>query len=540
MVNMVKGVSFLTALQAVNEQRRQGFPWGCIEWLHMAGNGGPGTLSLGIVMVAPGSRQPPHNHYGDEQILYGISGVSNHTVNGSSCTLYPGTWLYLPPYTTHSMSNLTKEETRFLMAANPCSHVKDLEPQERAASATTAMSTVSDLTGQTNLQEIQNKFASATGLAVCIVGPTGLLLTEPADMPEFCRWCILQQGGCEFLSQGRELDGKQQPNWLKCSYGLVALSIPIEVYGATVMSIVCGYVFLERPTPEQAVAICKQVSGEGHRLGEVVALYNGVELVTKNRLISAAELLRVTAYSLSKIFVSAARERELQEYRWRLLHERSEKMMLEADLQRTRVALIEAQVNPHFLFNTLNVIAESTMVGGDGATAELVYALADLLRFSLKRIGRLVCLGEEIENVRNYLRIQQRRFPDCFTVVIDIPPQCLTHMIPAVTLQPLVENYLVHGLTMNNAEKGLLRVSACQKDNRLQIIVEDNGRGIPAEKLEEIRGWLQLNTREVGHETGIRGVFWRLQHYFHGQAALQIQSWLGRGTRVTLSLPVQD
>ncbi|MDK2883313.1 MAG: hypothetical protein PWP58_1649 [Bacillota bacterium] len=525
-------------------RERQEFPWGCIEWWHTADGEGPGRVSLGAVTLWPYSRQAIHNHYADEQILYGISGTSVHFVNGRKFQLERGSWLYLPPYATHSMANTTPEEVRFILVANPVSapYVEYPEPKIASAPEVTSeasLQVVQELTDQANLQEVQNKFASATGLTVSLVGPGGVLLTQPVNPPEFCRWCMARRGRCEFLGDNDREEAAEELKWLRCSYGLVAVRVPVRVAGTTVMWIICGHVFVEKPgrlEPPVAEQLAASTGGDE----KASAWYENVEMVSKNRLISAAELLRVTAYSLSRIFVTAAREKEIQEYRLRWLSEQNEKIALEADLHKMRIALIEAQINPHFLFNTLNLIAESAVVNGNNDAAEIVYALADLLRFSLKRVGHPIYLKEELEYIQNYLHIQQHRFPDSFTWTIEVPEDFLDLRVPAMILQPLVENFFVHGLILNGDQKGFLRLRACTEGESLKIAIEDNGRGLCPGKLEQIRRALEAGCYDLPAGTGIRGVFWRLRHYFGAQATIKLESQMGRGTKVAIFLPYRS
>ncbi|BCV24870.1 PocR ligand-binding domain-containing protein [Gelria sp. Kuro-4] len=529
----------MTAAALNIKEGKQVFPWGDIEWLHSPGIRGRGSVSLGIVSLLPGSCQEPHNHYADEQILYGIQGSSTHYINEQTYELGPGSWLYLEPYVNHGMSNSSLEEARFLLVANPVSQAAEIgEHDNSVLEGSFTPVRIADLTDQTNLQEVQDKFASVTGLAVSIVGPTGLLLTEPAAPPAFCRLCILHHGQCEFLvEKHREACTENELELLKCSYGVVAVRMPVQVHGAPVMSIVCGYVLLDKPGQLETERVFKLAKCGGYPQEEVLQFYKRIELVTRNRLISAAELLRVTAFSLSRIFVTAAKERELKDYRWRFLKEQNDRVMLEADLQRTRLALIESQINPHFLFNTLNLIAESSVMRGDEDISELVYALCGLLRFSLKQVGHLVKLKDELQYVKNYLCIQEHRFPGSFIVSINVSDELQECKVPAMILQPLVENFFVHALTMNREIKCTLKITGSADNSIARIAVEDDGRGIPPERLAEVQSWLKSDPCEMPPGSGIRGVFWRLQRYFNGKGSLEIRSVLGHGTTVSIMLP---
>lgn len=528
--------------QGLRTGEKQEFSWGYIEWWHTPENDGPGRMSLGKVVLYPLSQQALHNHYADEQILYGVGGSSTHLINGKEFQLEAGSWLYLPPYSTHGMVNRGREEAEFLLIAGPVSaaYVEDQGPKmammpEADDKDEVSLAVVRELTDRANLEEVQNKFASATGLTVSLVGPGGVLLTRPVNPPEFCRWCMAKHGNCEFLTQTGEGVTAEEVKWLRCSYGLVSVRVPVRAAGVSIMWIICGHVFVDRP--ESLEKTLFQLRQEGEGSPKVALWYQQVEVASRNRLIAAAELLKVTACSLSRIFVTATREKELQEYRLRWLNEQNAKMALEADLHKMRIALIEAQINPHFLFNTLNLIAESAVVEGNDVTAGLVYALSDLLRFSLKRIGHSVYLKEELDYIRNYLYIQEHRFPDNFSWIIEVPEDLSNLRVPAMLLQPLVENSFVHGLILNGKQKGFLGVKVLREKENLKIIIEDNGRGLCPGKLARIRHALDNGSYESLPGNGLRSVFWRLKHYFGEEAALRLESKMGGGTKVTLVLP---
>lgn len=519
---------------APNGEKRQEFPWGSITWLHSGNGRGLGKLNLGIVTVYGETSQGAHNHYADEQILYGLEGVSKHVVNGDEKLLSPGDWLYIPAYANHDIINASSQSARFLFVASPV-----WQPEEDITTLPGNQTIGENYAGyflsQTNLKEVQDKFASATGLGVGLVDPAGVRMTEPINLPSFCHYCARHHGSCHLLATaGTEDRGLE---WVKCEYGLIVARLPVRVQGTNVMYVLCGFALLARSEQTEKNKAKQLAETTGWDARELLQSYMDIPLVTRNRLFAAAELLRVTAFSLANLFLAAAKESEIQDYRWRLLQEQQERVLVEADLQKTKIRLIEAQVNPHFLFNTLNTIAQSAVLQGAATTAELVYALSELLRFSLRKVGTFVTLREELQYIENYLYIQRQRFGEKFAFLVDVPRKLREITLPAVTLQPLVENAFVHGFASPEAKDGRLMIVVRQRRQLVDVTISDNGSGMTPERLLQVQDSL-VDTGISPPGTGIRGVYWRLKHYCGSQANLDIHSTLGKGTTVTVIFPL--
>ena len=199
--------------------------------------------------------------------------------------------------------------------------------------------------------------------------------------------------------------------------------------------------------------------------------------------------------------------------------------------------VLQSQINPHFLFNTLNAISRLALLEGADRTQEVVYALAELLRGSLRKAGQLAPLREELSYVHNYLLIQQTRYPDRLKVEFDVEEDCLQSEIPLLTLQPLVENAIVHGLEPKEAG-GTLWLRIMRLGDQVQIEIIDDGLGMPEDVVEEIK---KLDRTRTGrcHVTGlgVNNVVKRLQYHFGDEFQWQIQSEIGQGTHITIYLP---
>ncbi|MGO4273526.1 sensor histidine kinase, partial [Paenibacillus sp. TAF58] len=201
------------------------------------------------------------------------------------------------------------------------------------------------------------------------------------------------------------------------------------------------------------------------------------------------------------------------------------------------LALIQAQIKPHFLYNTLDVIYTLSEMGRARDVQRTTKALADFYRAALSKGRETITIEEEIRNVKDYLSIQRIRYSDVFTFEFDIRGEVLSGLIPKLTIQPLVENAIYHGLKTKGS-LGLLRVTGEIVEGKVKITVSDDGVGMLPERLEALVKKPESPEQAVGY--GLRNVNDRIQLYFGDDYGLQMESQLGQGTEVTLWLPFQS
>ncbi|KHL92558.1 histidine kinase [Paenibacillus sp. IHB B 3415] len=210
---------------------------------------------------------------------------------------------------------------------------------------------------------------------------------------------------------------------------------------------------------------------------------------------------------------------------------------LEMERVRAELNFLQSQMNPHFLFNTLNAILVVCTKNKYSDVTDIVKSLSKLLRRLLSWKEDLVSVQEEITFIEMYLKIEKFRFRDKFDYVFEIDEQSLKYKIPKLSMQPLVENSCKHGLQTIEG-LGIIRVSTAVLDNRLQISVSDNGKGIEPDKLKELLFAIRKEDSS-GANIGIRNVYRRLELYYADQVRFEISSTPGLGTLVTFGIPLR-
>jgi sensor histidine kinase YesM len=215
------------------------------------------------------------------------------------------------------------------------------------------------------------------------------------------------------------------------------------------------------------------------------------------------------------------------------------KKELELRAKESELYALQTQINPHYLFNTLNAIRGNLLKKGDKENANIIKLLAQSFRNLLGKSGSVVRLEEEIGIVDTYLRIQSYRFGGRLQYHINIPKEHSTYQLPRLSLQTLVENAIIHALEKNEDDTLIYIESQVIDNQQYQIVVKDNGSGISPAALEQIRQ--QLNDPSMEHERniGLRNVHQRLTQMYGPEYGLTILSEEGIGTSVTLMIPLK-
>lgn len=218
-----------------------------------------------------------------------------------------------------------------------------------------------------------------------------------------------------------------------------------------------------------------------------------------------------------------------------LLHrEEIERVEMEKQLSGARLELLKSQINPHFLFNTLNMIACMAKLEEAVTTERMISSMGSLFRYNLKTSEQIVTLARELKVVQDYMYIQQMRFGSRILYSCDLKVDAEQAMIPAFTLQPVVENAMVHGLSKKE-QGGRVHVRIWEQGNRLVISVADTGLGMSEERLAEVtEAMKERRTSRIG--IGLGNIYKRI-HMMYKQGEFRIASIEGQGTVIQMFIP---
>lgn len=213
------------------------------------------------------------------------------------------------------------------------------------------------------------------------------------------------------------------------------------------------------------------------------------------------------------------------------------KLNYKAELSRRTAELnaLQAQINPHFLFNTIESIRMRAMLSDNQDVAEMLTKLGNMFRWMIQYKSHFVYVEDELEYISSYLYLQKIRFGERIEVNMDVPDDLMYLGIPKFTLQPVVENAIQHG--MRHAERLNIAISAGLQDGMVTFEIRDNGPGIPEEKLEKLNLHIQDKMEEESFGIGLRNVNLRLRMLFGDDCGLRVESQCPGATAVFIALP---
>ncbi len=204
--------------------------------------------------------------------------------------------------------------------------------------------------------------------------------------------------------------------------------------------------------------------------------------------------------------------------------------------RKTELDALQSQINPHFLYNTLDSIVWMIESGHSQEAVHMITQLANIFRISLSKGNTIIPIEDELKHARNYMNIQQVRFPNAFQVKFDTDPELDRYCTVKLVLQPLLENAIYYGVK-NMDEDGMIIVRDWKDENDIYISVEDNGFGMPKEEVEHLLLEDRSKARHHGSGVGLYNVHKRIQLWFGERYGLRIESEPDVGTIVIICFP---
>ncbi|TCW33138.1 histidine kinase/DNA gyrase B/HSP90-like ATPase [Thermohydrogenium kirishiense] len=226
----------------------------------------------------------------------------------------------------------------------------------------------------------------------------------------------------------------------------------------------------------------------------------------------------------------------------RLKEQEMQNLKMKNILRESELKALQSQINPHFLFNTLNAASQIAMMEGAEKSSEFIEKVAELFRYNLRKLDKPVTLKEEIDNVFNYMYILKTRFGEKVEFQTSIDESLLNVKVPCTIIQPVVENAFIHGIEEIEG-KGVIRIEIKEVDGSIHIDVIDDGMGMNQESINKILSADDPDNDENKHVTGIgmHNVINRLRLYYNIadiDDVIEIESRIGNGTKVTLKIPM--
>ncbi|MBU5437524.1 PocR ligand-binding domain-containing protein [Tissierella sp. MSJ-40] len=405
-----------------------------------------------------------------------------------------------------------------------------------------------DLIDLKMMQNILDHFAKATDLSFVTVDHKGNPVTRYSGFTNFCdklrnfeeykKRCYKcdEYGGIKAAITGK-------PYFYICHTGLLDFAIPIMIKGKYLGAVLSGQVKVEENRKKELDLILSQTNGWECNL-ELKNAYDEIPEVPFDKISSTAYTLHeMSKYIVEKEYINIAKEKLNNKY-MKQMEEQKKRIELEKSLKESELKALQYQINPHFLFNALNTICRLAYIEKAEKTEEIGYAFSEMMRYVLKKNNsQLIKIKDEMTHSNNYFKIQKIRLGERLSYSIDIPEKYNNVECPFMILQPLIENSVKYVVEVR-VTGGNIKVKGYDDDKDLIITIEDDGDGIPEEKIKELLSMngSNINQKNISKESiGISNVNKRLIHFFGNEYGLEIISpnKVEAGTVIKIKIPLK-
>ncbi|MEL7567390.1 MAG: PocR ligand-binding domain-containing protein [Dehalobacterium sp.] len=388
------------------------------------------------------------------------------------------------------------------------------------------------------LQKIQESFSTATGLASVFADEQGNhigsgsnfsnLCNKIRSHPEGCASCRLSNFKASIIARRQ-----RKPFIYKCHAGLIDMVVPIIVDSKCVGMMLAGQIkCVDADFPE---VIKKPQKVNWYINPEFQQMYSEIETLPTKKIEAAANSLFVLVNYIVEKCIAESTQIKLNKQNQKLMHEIEMRHKLEESLKTAELKALQHKINPHFMFNVLNTVSRLIGLQEFNTAQAVLDTFTKMLRYSISDFDKVVTLEKELDYVEKYLYLQNIRFGSRIKYTIQVDPKLLHIEIPFFTLQPLVENAIIHGLEPKEEGGQILIVGHIGPDKNIFTIMDD-GLGIPAKNLETIRGLAEAKTNSnFDSRIGIKNVIDRLVLFWGDSFHFEISSTINEGTTITLT-----
>ncbi len=380
------------------------------------------------------------------------------------------------------------------------------------------------------LKKLDKTFTTITGQSISLMTKDGayVLPLNYKFFTDFCIYVVKSEKGYEMCYKCNEESRRLKKNGItfeKCHMGLSIMQAPIYIDGQIYFTVTCGQVLFE----EDKEIFFNNLKEKAEQIDldycQLLKKAKSLKVLSEAEVLSRGQfLLLLTEY----ISIAEAEFTARRKYR----EEVEANLTLENKLKNLEFRFLQSQISPHFLFNTLSLIAHIAKKEQAEQTTELIYALSDLLRWAFKSKESICPISDEIKCVTSYLEIQKTRLGDGLCYSIDIDRSAESCLIPVLSIQPFVENVIIHG--MKEVQGSVcISISIKRERDRIFMDIKDTGTGIDSHTLTSIQNHTCLGK-------GIQNVEERLKLYFGKELFFEINSRASEGTHIQINWQIAE
>ncbi|MPQ43345.1 sensor histidine kinase [Clostridium tarantellae] len=394
------------------------------------------------------------------------------------------------------------------------------------------------------VQKIQDDIAEATQIAMIVVDNKGIPITRHSNCSYFCEYMRSNKEHLKLCQKcdsigGEEANKLNKPYIYKCYNGVVDFASPIIIKGEYLGAVMAGQVLIKNDEDVNINSIyydekkAKAIKESDSRL---IDYYNKLEKISFDRIKSIANMMFHICNYIVEEGVLKITQQELAEKNMKCMEAEKLKAEIEKEYNESKLKMLQSQMQPHFLFNILNSISSLAIIENCPKIQKITYDLSKLLRYNINKHSRMVSIEEELEYVQAYLNLQKVRFGDRLSYKINVDEKLNNMNIPFMTIQPFVENSIIHGIEKKELG-GVIEINCIDSDETFNIIIKDTGVGIDKFNLERLKSNLNKDCVNRNKSIGMGNVNRRLSHYYKKDFKINIESNISVGTTIKIIIP---
>ncbi|WP_130862120.1 histidine kinase [Bacilliculturomica massiliensis] len=489
--------------------------WGYIDWWYLPENEeGKRSMNVGVTYIMPGLSQSPHIHYGHEQLLYVLEGEGLYNIDGEEVPFRPGMHFYMEADTLHDTINTGKGVVRELLISNPVPYRPSLSARHSSGDVEPEGAVRPNLYAA--VESIRAQLLEAVRFPFTIFDADWEIVMQNQFFSKFCLKQCRPDKNPEMCTcmRKRIFDMSRTSSCIEftCPYGMTIYHQDI-IFKGEIIGIVRGGHFFSSD------------AGSEFR-GE---LYD----TPRSTGIGIQRLIQQMADSVLSYCEFYVSREMLQEKEQILKNTEQRRIRLEQDLTVVKETVTNLKINHHFLFNTLNSMAEMALSGERDTLYDAIIDMAKMFRYTMATDLRFVELRSELEYLNTYLNLQKLRYGNALQINFEVPGECQNIPVPFNFLQPIVENAFTHGFQSSGKKRIWIEV---KRDGDYAVICSCNNGTVPDEvTLNRVQRSLDSNS---GH--GLSLIYAKLKSAYGGDFRMKIAADSDRGTCVTVYIPIYE
>jgi len=491
---------------------KQKFDWGSIEWVYLPPKNSNNTMHVGFSTISPHTIQQRHIHYGDEQLMYIISGHGKQRIGNKVYEISPGKTFHVSSGAVHETVNNNDEPIKKIFISIPSS----FENRKETKTKEDDKKILASIHLKDILKEIYSEYIKPLKMPVAFLDAENKLVLFNGIYPDYCnKKCKLNKNlfNCELYSDDAlpaiNLNGISTDI---CRHGIALFSVDIH-YQDTII---------------------------GHIRGGRVRVKHGDESkdlqlydVPESTIDGINNTLNNLAFVISKYYRLEIMKRELLKQHGELTEQQLQKDILQESLKNTQSEKFNLQIEQHFLFNTLSSIAGLALHENAITTYTAINDMSQMFRYTLRTNKLFVELKDELAYLESYTNLEKLRYGNRFVAEYKIDPSLLSERVPFNFLEPIVGNCIKHAFKKQSLKKLKVSIKVKKLKNNLVISIQDNGSGFSSS------GLMKAKNRIAGTDnSGGTAMVARKLESLYGSKFNFVISNLTTGSKITLTIPM--